>query len=139
MPGVHEIQSSTTHQCRDQGDALQRLLAVKGPVRARKHTEQPFLDALEEVLALMGQVDDAGGGWLNGSISGQCWQDFMEQLRVDLLSHLQRYRDGAASHSFSPAALASFKAERQRADRLYIRDLVAVYHSAAQTYKSLSG
>lgn len=123
----------------DCNNALERLLAVKGPVRAQKQAEQPFLDALDEVLAVMDEIDADATGWLNGSVSGQCWQEFMEQLRYDLLNHLQRYRDAARAEGFSPASLSALKAERQRAERLYIRDLVAVYHGAAQAYKSLSG
>lgn len=121
------------------GAALQRLLAVKGPVRSQKQGEQPFLEALDEVLALMDEVDEQGTGWMNGSISGQLWQQFMEQLRVDLLKRLQEYRDTAQSRDFLPASLTALKAERQRAERLYIRDLVTIYHQAAQAYKTISG
>lgn len=123
---------------RDQGAALQRLLALKGPVRSQAKNDRPFLSALDDVLAAMDQVDEQGG-WLNGSVSGQCWQEFMEQVRIDLLSRLQAYRDAAQTHDFSPASLAALKAERQKIDRLYIRDLVALYQQAAQTYKTLSG
>lgn len=130
---------NTAQKGRDQGAALQRLLAVKGPVRSQKNEERPFLDALDEVLAVMDQVDAQSDGWLNGSISGQRWQDFMEQLRLDLLTRLQQYRDNARRDDFSPASLMSLKLERQRAERLYIRDLVAVYHNAAMAYKTISG
>lgn len=139
MAKLLDFKGETAHKAQAQGEALQRLLALKGPFRAQKQSEQPFLDALDEVLAVMDEVDAQDGGWLNGSMSGQCWQDFMEGLRLDLLTHLQRYRDSGARDSFSPASLNALKAERQRAERLYIRDLVAVYHNAAQAYKSLSG
>src|SRR5690606_8527498 len=111
MTNLLNFQEEAVLKGRDQGAALQRLLAVKGPVRAQKQAEQPFLDALDEVLAVMDQVDEQGGGWLNGSISGQCWHDFMEQLRFDLLTHLQAYRDAARRDDFSPASLTALKAE----------------------------
>lgn len=134
-----DFQQKAIRKERDQGAALQRLLAIKGPVRAQKGDEQPFLDALDEVLAAMDRVDAQSEGWLNGSMSGQCWQDFMEGLRFDLLTRLQQYRDGAQRDDFSPASLTALKAERQRAERLYIRDLVAIYQNAAQIYKTISG
>ena len=124
---------------RDQGAALQRLLDIKGPVRSRRaRSEGPFLEALEDVLAVMDQVEE-GGGWLSGSMSGQCWQDFMENMRIDLLTRLQHYRDSLRSQGFSPASLAALKAERQEIERLYIRDLVALYQQAAQAHKTVSG
>ncbi len=119
--------------------ALQRLLDIKGPVRSQQKAEQPFLQALDDVLALMDEVDAQEAGWLDGSLSGQSWQHFMEQLRIDLLRHLQRYRDNARRGDFSPATLSALKNEQQKIERLYVRDLVALYQRAAQTYKTLSG
>lgn len=124
---------------RDQGAALQRLLDIKGPVRSQRTSpDTSFLDALADVLTVMDQVEE-DGGWLNGSVSGQCWQDFMEDMRIDLLGRLQHYRDGIRAEGFNPASLAALKAERQKIERLYIRDLVALYQQAAQVHKTLSG
>ncbi len=125
---------------RDQGAALQRLLDIKGPVRSQRvQCDAPFLEALEDVLAVMDRVEEEGGGWLNGSVSGQFWQDFMEDMRLDLLTRLQHYRDGIRGEGFNPASLAALKAERQKIERLYIRDMVSLYQQAAQVHKTLSG
>lgn len=139
MADLLDFKKTQSDSAKEQGAALQRLLDLKGPVRRQHKEESDFLSALDEILALIDAADDQSAGWLDGSVSGQCWQDFMDTLRIDLLTRLQHYRDEARRQDFSPASLMALKTERQRIERLYVRDLVAVYHSAAQTYKTLSG
>lgn len=121
------------------GQALQRLLDHKGPVRRRRSDEQAFLEVLDEVLSLIDTMEGRPAGWLDGSVSRRRWQDYMDALRDDLLDRLNHYRAAGAPDSFCPASLTALREERYRAERTYIRALVQIYHKSAQTYKSLCG
>jgi hypothetical protein len=100
--------------------------------------ENLFSIDLENMLA--SDIPDSGGGYMNGSLSGESWKSFLKDLRQEAVNRLKAYRsEGTIRTGFRASSLQPYCEERMRIEREYVRGLVNLYGNAERTYKNLSG
>ena len=113
----------------------QKNLTQTGHVAKR---EDLFSSDLENMLA--SDIPESGGGYMNGSLSGESWKSFLKDLREEAVNRLKAYRgEGTIRTGFRASSLQPYCEERMRIEREYVRGLVNLYGNAERTYKNLSG
>lgn len=98
--------------------------------------ERPFWKDIEDIL-MSGAPDDTG--FMNGSMTGESWRAYLRELREEILSRLEVYRSHADKGGFCASTLGPYRDERQKIERVYLRNLASLYRTAERSYKTLSG
>lgn len=118
---------------------MRRQSAKKQVVANETAGEGPFWLELEYML----QSAEANGldeGYLKGSLSGESWKIFLGAVRDEVLERLAAYRREDERHAgFCASSLSSYREERRKIERAYLRDLVTLYKNAERAYKTVSG
>jgi hypothetical protein len=98
--------------------------------------ERPFWQEIEDIL-LSTAPDDTG--FLTGSMTGESWRAYLQELRAEILDRLEMYRSYADRGGFCASTLGPYRDERQKIERVYLRNLTALYRNAERSYRTLSG
>ncbi len=111
--------------------------------RSAKKKDEPisqrheaFLENLESIIRLA----DVDEGFMRGSLSNESWKIFLQSTRSEILTRLKEYgAEKMSGAGFVASNLSSYHEEKQKLQRVHLRNLVMLYNRAHKTYKSLCG
>jgi len=112
----------------------------KQAIQPRKPMREEERFGLDLENMMNSDVAEQGGGYMQGSLSGESWKSFLHGLRQEAVNRLKAYRgETCLNMGFRASSLQPYCEERMRIEREYVRGLVKLYGNAERTYKSLSG
>ncbi len=108
--------------------------------KPKKKDVQPFWQELEEMLQSC-EDHDLDEGHMKGSLSGESWKAFLKMVSDEVLERLEAYRRESERpvSGFCASSLGSYREEKKKIERAYLRNLVVLYKSAERAYKTVSG
>lgn len=95
-----------------------------------------FMDCLDIIFQ---PLPEGRGGYVANSVSGQVWEQFLRETRLEILESLRVYRTLRSDQGFIPASMHVTREELKRIRCNHIRDMTALYRQAVRTYRNLAG